>query len=365
MPTDPYSVLGVSRDATPDEIKSAYRRLARQYHPDVNPGDAEAEERFKEIGQAYAVLSDEDRRAQYDRYGTVEEMPNGFGFEGSFTDLFDAFFGGMGGPASRSRGLNGQDLTSELSLTLLDVLRGGEFTVRYRRPARCSACDGSGAAPGSGAEECTTCGGQGVVSRVQNTILGQVRTSATCSACRGEGTIIREKCPTCRGGRLVEEEASVVAKVPKGVDDGATLRIAAKGGDGLAGGRSGDLYVVLRVEPDSRFERHGTDLLAHVGITFAQAALGVEIEVDGLDDVASLDIPPGTQPGTRFRIRGRGLPPLHGGARGDLYVDVEVEVPTKLDEEQAELVRQLSAALGEEVPKPGSKGLGGLFKRKK
>jgi molecular chaperone DnaJ len=370
---DLYAVLGVSRDASPEEIKSSYRRLARQYHPDVNKSDADAEERFKEIGQAYAILSDEQKRAQYDRFGTTDDVPSDtfFGGASTISDLFEMFFGATAGPGARSRrtyGRDGDDVQVELRVSLAEVLHGVERSVKYRRWVRCDECAGTGAEGGAQPERCENCSGQGVVSRVQNTFIGQVRTSATCPNCNGEGTVIKKRCPNCKGRGLTMKEAEVSLKVPPGVESGSTLRASGRGGEPTGQGRPGDLYAVILVEDDARFVREGANVQTRIELSFAQAALGDEVTLQGVDESVDLDIPAGTQPGHVFRIRGKGLPRLGGGPRGDLYVQAVVKVPETLNQAQINLIRELAEVSGEEVPR-GSEGdgglLGGLFKGKK
>lgn len=364
---DLYEILGVSRTASPDEIKTAYRKLARELHPDVNPGNAEAEERFKEVSQAYAILSDEQKRAQYDRFGTTDSqaggMPGDF-FQGSINDLFEMFFGAAGG-GQRSSGRDGEDVRVDLHITLKEVLTGAQREVHYRRMARCGSCSGTGAAPGTAPETCLSCQGHGVVIRVQNTFLGQVRTQTTCSTCGGEGRIVKEKCPSCRGRGVKSEDATVTVDVPAGVESGSHMHFPGRGGDAVGGGVPGDLYAFLHVTEDSRFVRQGRDLLTSVAISFPQAALGDTITLDGVDAEVEVDIPAGTQPGARFRIRGAGLPRIRDPHRGDLYVDVTIRVPDKLNETQARLLREFAEAGGEDVPKGQAGLLGGLFKKKR
>ncbi len=362
---DPYEVLGVSRGAGPEEIKTAYRRLARRYHPDVNPDDPGAEEKFKEIGQAYAILGDADRRAQYDRFGTTDEqaMPNADFFAGGFGDLFDMFFGGAAN-ARRSPGRDGEDVRVDIELSLQELLTGVEREVEVERTTLCTACGGTGVEGGKQPETCPTCKGQGAVSAVRNTFLGQVRTSTTCPACQGEGKIIKDPCKECSGRGVVPEEAKVMVKVPAGVEHGMKIHMPGHGGDGVHGGRPGDLYVVLHVAPDKRFERRGQVLYTSLSITFSQAALGDEVEIEGLEAPIPIQINPGTQPGQQIIVRGQGLPPLHGGRRGDLVVQVSVHVPEKLSDAQAKALRDFAELSGESIPKGAAKGgfLGGLFK---
>ncbi len=368
MPTtDLYEVLGIQRGASADDIKSAYRKLARQYHPDVNQSDPEAEEKFKEIGQAYAILSDEDKRAQYDRFGTTDSQGGDFFAGAGISDLFDMFFGG-GAQSSRqrARGRDGDDIRVDLEIALRDVLHGVKRLVHYRRHERCEACGGDGAEGDSMPESCSTCNGSGSVSRVQNTILGQMRTSTTCPTCGGEGTIVKNKCGICNGRGVTVKEHEMEIEVPAGVDSGARMQVRGAGSQGTGAGSDGDLYVFFEVQNDPRFVREGTKVRTAVELTFAQAALGDHVEIEGIDEPVQLDIPPGTQPGKILRAKGMGLPRLHGGSRGDLFVETTVTVPEKLTDEQAEAIRKLAETLGETIPRvEDSSILGGLFKRKK
>lgn len=373
MAKDLYEVLGVSRGASKDEIKAAYRKLARQYHPDVNPGNPDAEERFKEISEAHNVLSDDAKRAQYDRFGSTDGVPQDpfFGGGGGIDlgDIFETFFGGGHAQQSRRRrtGRDGQDVRADVTITYQEVLHGVERDLKYQRLAVCDDCSGTGAASGTQPETCSACGGSGQVTRVQNTFIGQVRTSTTCGQCQGEGTIIKNRCNTCRGQGLVAKAQSLSVKIPPGVDDGQTIRVAGKGGDGTGGGRSGDLYVALSIAQDERFERDGTEVYTAVELTIAQAILGDHVTIEGIGEPVKFDVPAGTQPGHKFRIKGMGLPPLHGGARGDLWVQTVVKIPTKLSEGQAQLVKDFAELSGESLPAGATEGsiLGGLFKRKK
>src|SRR5690349_9504147 len=297
---DPYAVLGVTRDASADDIKSAYRKLARQYHPDVNPDNPEAEEKFKEASQAYAVLSDQEKRARFDQTGSMEDVPNQDFFQNvDFSDLFGTFFGGFGtsSRASRSAGWDGEDLRAEVSVTLLDVLTGVAIPVEYRRMARCTTCSGSGAAPGTQPETCRSCEGRGMVTRVQETFLGSFRTSTVCPDCRGEGRVIKDACPECKGRRLVTVDAAIEVNVPAGIDDGMTLRVSGRGSDGVGIGSPGDLYVVVHLQRDPRFVRQGSDLLTTLELTYPQVALGDKVKIAGLTDDVEIEIKPGTQPG--------------------------------------------------------------------
>lgn len=370
---DLYEVLGVPRDASSDEIKSAYRRLARRYHPDVNPDDPSAEEKFKEIGEAYSVLSDQDRRARYDRFGTAEEQPGDPFFGGvqggGFGDLFEMFFGaGMGAQygGRRMQGRNGEDVQVEVELSLQDVLGPTHRDIAVNRSVLCSACNGNGTEGGKPPETCSACNGSGMVSRVQNTILGAVRTSAPCPTCRGAGTIIKDPCKICKGSCTVMETARVNVTIPAGVESGQTIHIPGQGGEGVGMGRSGDLYVHLNVTGQDKFERRGTHLYTWVPLTFAQAALGDSIEVEGVDQNYELEIPSGTQPFAQLLIKGAGLPPLHGGKRGDLVIQANVQVPTKVSDAQEKLLREFAELGGEPIPRGTPKGLlGNIFGKKK
>lgn len=368
---DPYEVLGVPRNASADEVKSAYRRLARRFHPDVNPNDPEAEEKFKEIGEAYAVLSDSDRRARFDQFGTTEEGPSDpffGGAGGGFQDLFDMFFGGaQGGGGRRSRGRDGEDLRADVELNLKDVLTGIQHEIQVDRLTECESCRGTGVNGGKTPETCGTCRGQGAVAAVRNTFIGQVRTTTTCPTCQGAGTIVKDPCQSCKGRGLTPHKDRVVLNIPAGVESGATMHMPGQGNEGIGGGRPGDLYVVLHVKDDKRFERHGQNLYAGLELTFAQAALGDQIEIEGVDAPVAITVPGGTQPGTQIPVKGAGLPPLHGGRRGDMVVQVTVAVPKNLTEAEVKMIRDFAELRGERVPKGEEKGgiLGNLFGKRK
>lgn len=369
---DPYEVLGVPRSASADEIKSAYRRLARRYHPDVNPNDASAEEKFKEIGEAYSILSDPQKKDRFDRFGTTEDMPGGGGagqgdFFGGFGDLFEAFFGAAGGQTRRGRGRDGADLRADIEITLGDVITGVQREVVVNRAAECDACRGTGAEGGAAPDTCGTCKGQGVVGTVRNTFLGQVRTTAACPTCQGAGVTIKNPCSVCSGQGVRPKEERVLLPVPPGVDDGATIHLPGQGNDGVQGGRPGDLYVVLHVANDSRFQRRGQTLAAELPLTYAQAALGDHLQLEGVDGTVEITVPAGTQAGKQLVAKGAGLPPLHGGRRGDLIFVTTVRVPEKLSEAEAKLLREFAELRGEDVPKGSERGgiLGSLFGKKK
>lgn len=339
---DYYELLGVSRDATPEELKKAFRKLAIKYHPDKNPGDPTAEERFKQINEAYAVLSDPERRAAYDRYGHAGP-PGAEGFGGVnidpqdlqdiFGDLFDEIFGSW---FRRSRTHHGGDLHTTVELTLEEVAGGAEKTVTVRRPTACPTCQGSGARPGTTPVRCTTCNGAGQV-RVQRGFLSLLQ---TCPYCGGRGQVVPDPCPQCRGRGVVDEEARLTVRVPAGVDSGTRLRVEGEGEPGRFGGMSGDLYVEVRVKPHPFFERQGLDVLCEVPISFPQAALGAQIEVPTLDGKVRVKVPAGTQSGKVLRLRGKGLHDVRGLSRGDQLIRLQVETPTRLTARQRELLEE-------------------------
>lgn len=354
---DFYELLGVRRDATTDDIKRAYRRLARELHPDANPGDAAAEERFKQVSHAYEVLSDPERRARYDRFGTDEPGPGGdpFGF-GGLGDIFDAFFGGQGGgfgfagaqPAGPPRGA---DLEAVVDLTLYDAVFGAHKPVEVHTAVACGDCGGSGAAPGTSPTTCPQCAGAGQVRRVRQSILGQMVTAGPCDRCGTLGTVVESPCPTCRGDGRVVEQRTYQLDIPAGIDHGQVIRLTGRGAVGPRGGAPGDLYVHVRVAPDERFSRHGHDLVHELHIPFTQATLGASIPFETLDGPEELPIEPGTQTGRVVRLRGRGVPKPNG-RRGDLLVQVVVDTPDELTPEQEELVRRFAELRGEHVAPP-------------
>ena len=338
-----YSVLGVARDAGEDELKKAYRKLARQYHPDRNPGDKVSEERFKEISEAYSVLSDPDKRGQYDRFGTVSGPGAGgdVGFGSIFEDLFEGFFGGERGRRTRAR--RGEHLQYDLELTLEQVADGVETELTLPRHEPCGGCRGSGQQPGTTPEPCGACRGAGQVRFSQ----GFLTVARPCPQCAGQGQINRAPCPDCRGQGRVRRERRLKITVPAGVEDGNQLRLAGEGDGGAHGGPPGDLFVVLHVRPHDIFARHGADLVCELPVSFAQAALGAEIEVPVLRGKATLTMPPGTQPGQALRLRGKGMPRLRARGHGDVVYQVVVEVPTKLTARQRELLEELQRSSGD------------------
>jgi molecular chaperone DnaJ len=344
---DYYDILGVSRDASDTDIKKAFRQLALKHHPDRNPGDTHAEERFKAINEAYAALSDPDRRAQYDRYGRVDLPPGGVdfgGLEDIFGDLFEGFFGGGRG-GRRGRARRGDDLRYDLEITLEEAAQGLETRLQIPRLEVCEACRGGGAEPGSGRTPCPTCKGRGQLRHQQ----GFLTVARTCPQCGGEGQIIKNPCKACGGEGRVARERTLKVRIPLGVDEGAQMRVVGEGEGGLGGGPPGDLYVVLHVRPHAFFTRQGNELHCALPLTFSQVALGAEVEVPVLDGVAHLKVPAGTQNGDVLRLRGKGMPGLHGRGRGDACYTVVVEVPRKLTGKQRELLEEFQrVSSGEE-----------------
>lgn len=349
---DYYEVLGVSRDATPDEIKKAYRKLARQYHPDVNKAE-DAAEKFKEVKEAYETLSDENKRAQYDRFGHVD--PNqgfgGGGFEdfGGFGDIFDMFFGGGGARRNPNAPQRGADLQYTMTIEFKEAVFGKETDIEIPRTENCDQCHGSGAKPGTHPETCSTCRGTGQQEVVQNTAFGRIVNRRVCPSCSGSGKIIRERCGGCHGSGKVKKYRKIHIKIPAGIDDGSQLRVSGEGESGVRGGPPGDLYVVVNVKSHDFFERDGDDIYCEVPITFTQAALGDEIEVPTLTGKVKLKIPAGTQTNTYFRLRGHGVPRLRGIGQGDQHVKAVVVTPTKLTERQKELLREFARIGGEDT----------------
>lgn len=357
---DYYEILGVSRTASDQEIKSAYRRLAVRYHPDKNPNDASAEEKFKQAAEAYGVLSDAEQRRRYDRFGHAGVSSSagaswgapGFGgIEDILGDLFgfgDVFSGSRGG-SRRSSAQRGADLRYDLEITLEEAAAGMTAQLRIPRLESCEKCKGSGAAPGTNPETCTTCSGMGQV-RYQQGFFSVAR---TCHVCRGSGRVIGTPCSDCKGGGRIEREKSMEVKIPAGVETGSRMRVQGEGESGASGGPPGDLYVVIHVGEHEQFERQGSNLYSSVPITFAQAALGAEIPVRTLNDEQPLKIPVGTQTGTVFRLKGQGMPVLGGRGRGDLFVSVTVVTPTSLTREQRRLLEQLAQVENKDLEDKG------------
>jgi len=359
---DYYEVLGIARGANDEEIKKAYRRLAIQYHPDRNPGDRQAEERFKEINEAYQVLSDPEKRLQYDRFGHAAfqgaQGPGGFGFDFSqgfedvFSDIFGDFFG-TGRGRSRSRSRRGDDLRYDLEVEFEEAHRGVDKVIKIDRLTLCEACNGTRTASGSaGLRTCPNCRGSGQVRTQQ----GFFSISTTCAQCRGEGNIISDPCPKCQGQGRVRKRQSLSVHIPPGVDNGSRLKLRGEGEAGFGGGSAGDLYVVIHVKEHPIFARQDNDVIVEVPISFPQAALGAEMDVPTLDGKVKLKVPAGTQSGKVFRLKGKGFTDLHGYGRGDELVKLVVETPRRLTARQRELLEEFAQLSGEEVNHPLSKG---------
>jgi molecular chaperone DnaJ len=361
---DYYEVLGISRNASAEEIKRAYRTLARQHHPDVNkePG---AEHKFKEINEAYEVLSDNTKRRTYDSYGHAAfnggGAPGGFGgfgggAAGGFGDIFDMFFGAGAGRTANGP-IEGEDIRADVELTLEEVVAGAERTVQYHRLESCDGCSGTGARPGTRPDTCPVCRGAGAVRQTQNSILGTFSTTTTCSRCRGEGKVIASPCSQCSGRARVRKIVEKTVNIPPGVDNGTRMRVPGQGDAGQRGGEPGDLYIMIMVRQHDVFERRGNDLICEVPISFATAALGGKISIPVVGGTDELQIPEGTQTGTSFRQRDKGVPDAYGRGRGDLHVVVKVQVPTRLTAEQKNLLRQFAESVGDHVGSTEDKGL--------
>ena len=358
---DLYEVLGVNRDASEDELKKAYRKLVMKYHPDRNPDNKDAEEKFKEAKEAYEILTDANKRAAYDRYGHDGVNPQmgggGQGFDGfadAFGDIFGDIFGGGGGGRGRSNVYRGADLRYNLEISLEEAARGAEKTIRIPAQEECGACHGSGAKPGTQPKTCPTCGGAGQV-RIQQ---GFFSIQQTCPKCHGSGRIIPEPCTSCGGAGRVKRQKTLEVKIPAGIDDGMRIRSAGNGEPGVNGGPAGDLYVEIHIKAHNVFERDGDDLHCQMPISFATAALGGDIDAPTLHGKATFEVPEGTQTGKTFRLRGKGIKGLRASYPGDLYVHVQVETPVKLDDKQKQLLRDFDASLkaGGARHSPQSKG---------
>ena len=358
---DYYEVLGLQKGATADEIKKAYRKLAKENHPDLHPGDKACEERFKEVNEAYEVLSDDDKRAKYDQYGHAAFDPSagfgggaGFGGFGGFSDFGDLgdIFGdifGFGGGASRnpSAPRQGDNIRVQLNVSFEEATFGCKKEVTVGRVEQCPDCKGNGCAPGTTPEVCPDCKGTGSVRTTQRTPFGMAQSTAPCSKCRGTGKIIHQPCPTCRGMGNIRKQHKISVSVPAGIDDGQTISLRGQGNAGRNGGPAGDLLIVIAVRPHEIFRREGTSVLCEAPITFTQAVLGAELEIPTIDGKVKYSIPEGTQSGTTFRLKGKGIPGLNGRARGDQYVTVYIETPRNLNREQKEALRKFSDTLGE------------------
>jgi molecular chaperone DnaJ len=356
MPRDPYEILGVGRDADETQIKKAFRRLARELHPDTNADDPHAEERFKEAAEAYEVLSDPERRRLYDAYGHEGVRSGGYsGFEGSISDLFSAFFGPGGfesafGGGGRTRGgaVQGGDIAVAAAVDLADAARGIQVEVAYDVRERCETCHGNGAEPGTPIVTCPRCQGAGQLQAVQRTAFGQLVRTVVCDRCGGDGRLPEQPCETCDGEGMVVERRRLAVDVPPGIADGQRIRVGGRGHTGERGGPSGDLYVVVRVREDERFVRDGDDLVTVLDVPAPRAALGGVIGVPTLDGDVPVEIPAGTQPGETIRLGGRGMPRVGRGRTGDLRVVVNVTIPRRLSRHQRDLLEELSDSLTEE-----------------
>lgn len=362
---DYYEVLGVKKGATEDEIKKAYRSLAKKYHPDLNPGDAVAEEKFKEVGEAYEVLSDPSKKERYDQFGHAGVDPsyggggyNGGGFTGNFgggfgmEDIFDSLFGGGGGMfGGRSSNPNaprkGQDINKNITIGFMDACNGIKVTVKVDKMEKCSECNGNGCASGHSPETCPECRGTGQVKVAQRTPFGMISSQRPCSRCGGKGKIISNPCPKCAGHGRVRTPKSFDVEIPAGINDGQTVQRSGYGDDGLNGGPSGNLNLTVSVRPDPIFRREGYDIHTEVPITFTQATLGDEIVVPTIDGKVKYNIAEGTQSGTMFRLKGKGVKKIHSSARGDQYVKVYVEIPQSLNKKQREALKAFEDTLGD------------------
>ena len=358
---DYYEVLGVSKNASEDEIKRAYKKLARKYHPDMNPGDKEAEEKFKEVNEANEVLSNPEKKAKYDQFGFAGVDPNygagqgGYGGAGGFDfgdlgDIFGSFFGGgFGGGGRRNPNApqRGESIRASLSVEFTEAAFGCEKSITIDRSEQCPTCKGKGCAPGTTPEVCTECHGTGTVTQAQRTPFGMMQSQTVCPKCRGKGQIIHQPCPDCRGAGAVRKRRTIQVNIPAGIDNGQTISLRGQGHSGKNGGPAGDLLITVMVRPHEIFRRDGTSVFCEAPITFTQAVLGGTLEIPTIDGKVKYDIPEGTQTGTVFRLRGKGIPVLNGRGRGDQYVTVNIETPRNLTREQKEALKKFSESLGE------------------
>jgi len=377
---DYYEVLGVEKGASAADIKKAYRKLTKENHPDLHPGDKECEERFKEANEAYEVLSDEEKRKKYDQFGHAAFDPNagfggggfgGFGDLGDiFGDIFGGGFGGFGGFGGGARSnpnapRKGENLRVTLNITFEEAAFGCEKEITVPRIETCPDCKGNGCAPGATPEVCPDCGGTGQVRTTQRTPFGMAQSMSPCSRCRGTGKIIHQPCKNCRGAGTIRRQVKEKVSIPAGIDDGQAVSIRGKGHAGANGGPAGDLLVSVNIRPHARFEREGNSVLLEQNISYAQAVLGAELEVLTLDGKVKMNIPEGTPSGTVFRIRGKGIPYLRGSGRGDQFVTVNVEIPKNLTSSQKELLKQFAASMGELDGVKAAGSSSGIFGKKK
>ena len=362
---DYYEVLGISKGASEDEIKKAYKKMARKYHPDLNPGDKEAEEKFKEVNEAYEVLSDADKKARYDQYGHAGVDPNfgagGAGFDGNFDfgdlgDIFGSFFGGGFGGGRRTNPnapQRGESIRMSLAISFEEAAFGCEKEVTVDRMEECGTCHGSGCAAGTSPEVCPDCHGSGQVQVRRQTPMGVFATTSPCTRCGGKGKIIHQPCKECHGTGTVRKRKTIQATIPAGIDNGQTISIRGQGHAGKNGGPAGDLLITITVRPHELFRREGTSVLCEAPITFAQAVLGAELEIPTIDGKVKYELPEGTQSGTTFRLKGKGIPSINGRGRGDQYVTLRVEIPRNLNDQQRQALRKFAEAMGE-IPAEGA-----------
>lgn len=360
---DFYEVLGIDKSASDEEIKKAFKKAALKYHPDRNQGDKEAEEKFKEINEAYQVLSDPEKRQRYDQFGTADFNGAGGGFDGFdfggfggfgdiFGDIFGGGFGGFGGSANKNGPRKGADLEYDLTLTFEEAMAGCEKEIRVTRREKCETCGGNGAKAGTSPKTCSKCSGRGKIQVQRRTPLGIMSTTATCDACHGNGKIIDDPCSTCKGSGKERKTRSITVNIPAGVDTGNVMPLRGQGEAGDNGGPAGDLYINIRVMNHSIFKRKGNDIHMETHISFGKAALGIDIKVPTIDGDVTYKVPAGTQPGTVFRLKGKGVPRVNSTGRGDHYVKVIVDVPKSLTAEQEEALKDFMEACGESVDRP-------------
>ncbi|MGL5380834.1 molecular chaperone DnaJ [Clostridium sp.] len=374
---DYYASLGIEKGASDDEIKKAFRKLAIKYHPDKNQGNKEAEDKFKEINEAYQVLSDPEKKARYDQYGTADFDGSGFGaggfggFDfsdmGGFGDIFDSFFGGGGGGGRRRNGpQRGDDLEYNLTLTFEEAVFGAEKEIAINRSENCEACRGSGAKPGTSPKTCPTCNGSGQVRVQRQTPLGSFVSTSTCDKCGGKGSVIEEPCTSCSGRGQTRKNRKITVNVPAGVDTGNVMPLRGQGEHGKNDGPPGDLYIRINVTPSKKFVRKGNDIYIDAHISMAKAALGTEITVATVDGDVKYNVPSGTQSGTLFRLKGKGVPKVNSSGRGDQYVKVVVDIPKSLNDKQKEALRMFMEASGESFDESSmhKKGFKDLFSKK-
>jgi molecular chaperone DnaJ len=354
---DLYEALGLQKGASDEEIKKAYRKLAKKYHPDLNPGDKTAEEKMKEVNAAYEILSDPEKKARYDQFGHAGVDPSYGGGGGQYSgfedfdlgSIFDSFFGGgMGGGQTRRSGpRKGESIRASVTLTFEEAAFGCQKQITVNRVETCPDCGGSGAKAGTSAETCPDCHGTGQIKTTQRTILGMMSTSSPCSRCRGTGKIIKDPCPSCRGAGSLRKQRMITVQIPAGIDHGQTISVRGEGNAGQNGGPAGDIFVTVNVTPHEIFKRRGQDVMVELPVTFVQAALGAELEAPSIDGKISYNMPEGTQPDTVFRIRGKGIPNLNGRGRGDQFIKVKIEIPRNLTREQKDILRQFDETAGD------------------